>query len=779
VLKDCRSFGWRVACVAMLVPVALGVPKRTWAADSSADLQEVVVTARKRTETLQDAPVAITAISGKQLDTYGILQMEDMANLAGGGVLISKNAVSPTLSIRGVSSDSTNAGFDQSVGIIIDGVFYDRSRWTQMGFFDLSQVEVLKGPQALYFGKSTVAGALVMTTANPTQQFEAQAKVGYEFEALDKYGEAYVSGPVSDTLGVRLAVRASSSEGWLQNLSPEIGTNHFSAEQQYDARLTLDWKPTENLTALWKFQAEHLANDGPADRAELYNCRGPSPFGTTITGIMGNLQPVYGAPYAPVSTCQLGNKITVYPAPAILGYGPKPYTHMDSYLSSLKVDWKVGAWNVTSVTGSNAYNLNEATSYVASQGTITAAEAERNTAYSEELRALSNFQGPLNVMVGADYEHAYYKAPNSSAILLLIPDPRNGDASSQAHDPTQTSKTLSAFAEVMWQITQQWSLSGGARFTDIRKDADYLVTFVNENFQTVFGFPFWLPEGTNYSNNFHDTNTSPQVTLEWKPDETLNVFASYRTGYLPGGFSLGATPQAGLTLQDFLFNSETVKGFEVGVKKQLFDRRLSLDLIGYDYKYTNLQVNLYVPATASFIVGNAGEAKTLGAEFGARWQASNALSLHGTATYNKATFQDYNTSCYTLQTAAEGCSPTTNTQDMSGKPLPRAPESTFGLGGVLTEPLSTNWNAQATLDVNHSASYQLEQTDNPYLKQDAYTRLDASVALVSHHWRFSLLGRNLTNQAIASFGATRGFTNDELAEIERLRVVALEATYNF
>ena len=763
----------------MLVPMALGAPKRTWAADSSADLQEVVVTARKRAESLQDAPVAITALTGKQLNTYAIEQMEDMANLAGGGVLISKNAVSPTLSIRGVSSDSTNAGFDQSVGIIIDGVFYDRSRWTQMGFFDLAQVEVLKGPQALYFGKSTVAGALVMTTASPTQQFEAQGKIGYEFEALDKYGEAYVSGPVTDTLGVRLAVRASDSEGWLQNIAPVIGTNHFAAEQQYDSRLTLDWRPTENLTALWKIQVEHMLNDGPADRAELYNCRGPSPFGTTITGVMGDLQPVYGAPYAPVSTCQLGNKITVYQAPEILGYGPKPRTDMTAYLSSLKLDWRVGEWDVTSVTGSNKYSLSEETSYIASQGAITAAEAERNTAWSEELRALSNFQGPVNVMVGVNYEHTYYKAPNSSAILLLIPDPRNGNASSQAHDSTQTAKTFSGFGELMWQITPEWSLSGGARFTDITKDADYLVTFVNENFQTVFGFPFWLPEGTNYSNHFHDTNTSPQVTLEWKPDETLNIFASYRTGYLPGGFSLGATPQAGLTLQDFLFESEKVKGFEVGVKKQLFDRRLSLDLIGYDYKYTNLQVNLYVPATASFIVGNAGEAKTRGAEFGARWQASTALSLHGAATYNKATFENYNTSCYTLQTAAEGCDPATNTQNMSGKPLPRAPETTFGLGGVLTEPMSTNWSAQATLDVNHSAGYQLEQTDNPYLKQDAYTRLDASLALVSRNWRFALLGRNLTNQTIASFGATRGFTNDGLAEIERLRVVALEATYTF
>ena len=123
-------------------------------AQSTDTLEEIVVTARKRAETLETAPVAITALSSRQLKQYNITRMEDMSSLAGGGVLISKNGVSPTISIRGISSDATNAGFDQSVGIIIDGVFYDRSRWTQQGFFDVAQVEVLKGPQSLYFGKS-------------------------------------------------------------------------------------------------------------------------------------------------------------------------------------------------------------------------------------------------------------------------------------------------------------------------------------------------------------------------------------------------------------------------------------------------------------------------------------------------------------------------------------------------------------------------------------------------------------------------------------------------
>ena len=769
------SFGLRAAVILLLAPPAVGVAPLAWAADSSVQLEEITVTARKRDETLQDAPVAITAISARQLEQYNITQMEDIASLAGGGVLISKNGVSPTLSIRGVSSDSTNAGFDQAVGIIIDGVFYDRSRWTQMGFFDTAQVEVLKGPQALYFGKSTVAGAIALTTANPGKNFESKVSLGYEAAGHQSFGEAYISGPVSENVGMRLAVSASTMSGWLKNDAPVIGTNRFGGADEYTGRFTLAATPSDTVKLLWKVQANRTTDDGPATRAQLYNCRGPSPFGQLITGVQADTTPVYGAFYPAVDNCKLDNHTTVYAAPPGLGYGEKPFTVNNSVLSSLKVDWKLGSFDLTSVTGVNHYSLNEETGYIASQGLITAAESERNTGYSEELRALSNFEGPVNVLVGVNYAHTDFRFYNTSQIILAIPDPRNGNASSQGHVATQTGKSTSVFAELMWQISPQLQLSGGARYTDEQKDAAYNVDFVNENFLTVFGFPFWLPEGTKLSNKFKDTNVSPQATLEWKPDEGTNVFISYKTGFLPGGFSLGATPQAGLAINDFLFDSEKVKGYEIGIKKQLFDRRLSLDVVAYSYKFTNLQVNLYVPATASFVVGNAGEAKTRGVEFGARWRATDAFALHALATYNKGTFGDYITSCYTLQTAAEGCS--AGTQDVSGKPLPRAPKITASVGGTYQQPITAQWGVNLALDGFYSGKYQLEQSEN----QGSYVRLDASVALetADNKWRVALFGRNLTNKAIATFGATRGFTNDGLAEIQRLRTVTLQATHRF
>jgi len=260
----------------------------------------------------------------------------------------------------------------------------------------------------------------------------------------------------------------------------------------------------------------------------------------------------------------------------------------------------------------------------------------------------------------------------------------------------------------------------------------------------------------------------------------MTIFASYKTGFLPGGFSLGATPQAGLELEDFQFDSQEVEGFEIGFKTRLLDDRLSVDVIAYDYEFTDLQVNLYVPATASFVVGNAGEANTTGVEAGLRWQATENLMLRSSASYNNGEYADYRSQCYTLQTAAQGCDPLTNTQDLDGASLPRAPEFTFGVGMMYTVPLAFG-NLSLAADANWSDEYQLETTNSPYLVQESFWRMDASIALEScdGHWRAMLIGRNVTDETITSFGATRGFTNDQLAELMPLRQVSAQVTYRF
>ncbi|MBA6413773.1 TonB-dependent receptor [Parahaliea sp. F7430] len=740
-------------------------------------LEEVVVTARKRAETMADAPVAIAALGRRSLEQYNITRIEDMASLAGGSVIIADSGVTPTVSIRGVSSDSTNAGFDQSVGLIIDGVFYDRSRWTQQGFFDAAQVEILKGPQALFFGKSTVAGAVVLTTADPTEEFEGEVTVGHEFEANEWYTKAYVSGALSDTLGARLAFSYLDSDGWLKNQTPNGFKRDIGGEEEFMGRLTLLWQPSDDLSANFKIQGVTNNTDGAGYRAQLYNCRGPSPTGTTITGIPADLGPG-GAPFPIADDCKLNDKVSVYPGAA--GFASPPKGEFESVLTSLNVNWDLGDWTLTSVTGWNDYTLDDQTGYVASQGNIAAKQKESNKAFSQEFRIMSDFDGPLNVLAGINYQKSEFLFRNASQIILAIPDPRNGRVDSQDHTATQDSDYKSVFGEVTWAINPEWTLSAGARYSREEKDAEYKLPFVNQWFETIFGFPFWLPEGTHIKDRFKDSNVSPQVTLQWAPKDNWNVFASYREGFLPGGFSLGATPQAGLQLEDFQFDSEEVKGYELGFKGLFLGDSLSLDVIAYDYEFTNLQVNVYVPETASFVVGNAGKALTEGLEASLRWQASEYLQLHASATYNKGEYDNYKTQCYTLQSAAQGCNTSTNIQDMSGKSLPRAPEYTVGAGALFTYPLG-EWEASFATDLNWSDDFYLDNSASPFLSQDSYVRVDMTLALESmdRKWRAAVIGRNITDEVITTFGATRGFTNDNLATLQPLMRWGVELSYRF
>ena len=487
-----------------------------------------------------------------------------------------------------------------------------------------------------------------------------------------------------------------------------------------------------------------------------------------------------GAYYPIEDDCKLNDNISIYPAPPALRYGQEPEGEFESVLTSLNIDWRWGNWDFTSVTGYSDYKLEDETSYVAAQGNITAKQTEKNETFSQELRALSDFEGPLNFLVGVNYQDADFSFQNSSQIILAIPDSRNGRADSQEHLATQDATSKSVFGEIIWDIADQWTLTAGARYTDEEKDAVYDLFFVNEWFEIIFGFPFWLPEGTVIKDNFEDDNVSSQVTLSWEPSEQWNLFASYREWFLPGGFSLGATPQAGLKLSDFQFDSEEVEGYEVGFKALLFNDRLSLDVIAYDYEFTNLQVNLYVPETASFVVGNAGEALTSGVESNVRWLVSEQLQLHASATWNEGEYANYNSQCYTLQSAKQGCDPATNTQDLDGKSLPRAPELTFGAGGLFTVPMGS-----LTLflggDAYWSDDNQLETTNSPFLVQDSYWRLDVSAAVetTDGKWRASVIGRNVTGEDVGIFGATRGFTNDQLATIQRLERWNLELTYKF
>lgn len=210
-----------------LVSIALGLSMGMHAvadedapSDSAAKLHEIVVTARKRDESLQDVPVSVATISRVEL------QNNDATDLARLGELVPQVTIGQfmggtgaVMTIRGISSSPTNAGLDQSVSFSIDGIQLSRGHIIQEPLFDVRQVDVMEGPQALFFGKNSPAGVISLQTTDPTNSFEAYAKTGYELIAAEKYVEGAVSGPLIDGLTARFAFRGDWIGGWLKNVA--------------------------------------------------------------------------------------------------------------------------------------------------------------------------------------------------------------------------------------------------------------------------------------------------------------------------------------------------------------------------------------------------------------------------------------------------------------------------------------------------------------------------------------------------------------------------------
>lgn len=228
-------------------------------AEDTSDYGGIIVTARKRSETLLDVPVAISALSSDTLARYNVNDLNAMSSLVPNVTIVkAASGTGASMTIRGVGSTFNDFGIDQTVSINIDGIQISRGFITNVAFFDVEQVEVLKGPQALFFGKNSPGGVVSVRSRGATKSFEAGIKAGYEFIADERYAEGYISGPLSDTLGARLAVRYAKMDGWLHNNAVD-GANPTDAafplrrggaaravgSETITGRLTLDWQPSE------------------------------------------------------------------------------------------------------------------------------------------------------------------------------------------------------------------------------------------------------------------------------------------------------------------------------------------------------------------------------------------------------------------------------------------------------------------------------------------------------------------------------------------------------
>ncbi|MFU8762964.1 MAG: TonB-dependent receptor [Haliea sp.] len=805
-----KKFGFNAAVIVggcmSLLPAVQAQESESQA--RSGGLEEVMVTARKRTESLQDAPLTVSAMSQDRIEKFDVSSLERIAALSPQFFVgRSSNGSGAQMTLRGIGSSSTSIGIEQSVAVILDGVYYGQGRVLNEGMFDLEQIELLKGPQSLFFGKNATAGVVSLTSAKPTDEFEATGRIGYEFEAEQTRYEAIVSGPLTDTVGARLAVRHSDmSGGYFKNQAPQQPYNAFDVatgdiisdfspadfrdapgERETVARLTLAFDPTDDLSMTFSAAMTDAEVQQSSWNYTAFNCPGG----------LGALNPNLNCGDNFVITQNRMPSILASSLPYARSSGDL-YNEYESYSLTANIEYQLGNFTLTSVTN---YQDNQNTFGLSGdfQSIPTATFAtEKNTwnAFSEELRLASQFDGRFNFMLGLLYQKTEREFDQwvSTAGLAnsAAPDPSLVHVAS-VKDSFTDGETISPFFELTYDLTDTITVSGGARYTDETKESEFVHPYNNPGLGGI-----WRENELAFGDqSFYEW--SPEATVSWQASEDIMVYVAYKTAYKSGGFSNSGIYSAdfmGGSASDFTFDPETAEGFEAGIKSTLLDRQLRLNATVYSYEYDDLQVDFFNSPTFAFITLNAGKATTQGLEFDAEYAPFNlgGLTLRGTLAYNEAEYDDFIAPCWAGQTVAQGCNtsvPGTNGtpgQDITGQPTAMAPEWSASFGINYDGMMANGMGYGIGIDGIYSDEYNASGFANPNAMRDSYTTLNASIYLSGRDdlWELQLLGKNLTDEHIVS-GVVDGPSTplpggvyaDQMGFTSLPRTVALQLTVRF
>lgn len=755
----------------------------------------IVVTARKRNESLISVPVAITAFGGESLEERGINDLDGIAAMTpsllvgeGGGTV-----QGGSISLRGISASDANPFGDQAVSFNLDGVAVARASVRRLGEFDLQQVEVLKGPQALFFGKNSPGGVITIKTADPTPELAAELSAGYEFNGREKMLDGFISAPLTPNLGLRVAGYYSDMDGWLTSQIPataELQQNTYRAPQkeEWGMRGTLQFDNDADFDATLKLTYGERSGDSSTGNVQFVNCPLGSPQGGAIDDC---------TPNNTVSVADLGPGFAIYDER--FGDGTT-FLSQQQVLGSLVLNYDLTPTvTLTSVTGYYDVSLDNLANYTASYLPATLLPSYNVldiTEYSEELRIATDMGGPVDFTAGAYAQKT--KVTNGSHTFLGTPS-LGGIFPLELNDYLlqQKGTAYSIFLQTIVRPASTLELSVGARYSYEKKRLAFLendVTTGTPSGRTTDRVLVGTPVDEVSFNNL-----SPEVTLSWRPDANLTIYGSYKEGFLSGGFNSGATDFS----TNLTYDPQTVTGFEAGIKAFVLENQLRLGLSAYTYDITDLQVQVTVSGIVQQLT-NAGSVRSKGLEFDFDYspRGVRGLTLFGALAYADANYTDYQGNCYRGQNASSPVpcvsqvsrqtGATILAQDLSGTELLRSPKWTGSIGFSLNRDMSDALKFGLTGDVVFSDDYLTDASSSPGGRSPSYALVNASIRVGTRDDRYelALIGRNLTEEYYWSRtsdrpfsgtapGVTPGVLGDSIASINRGRQITLRGTVRF
>lgn len=760
-------------------------------------IEEIIVTATKRAQGLQDVPIALSVMTGEKISEQGIGSLEELAVFMP-NVHISESMGGDQLFIRGVGSGE-NYGFEQSVGTFIDGIYFGRGQSSRSTFLDVERVEILKGPQSTLFGKNTVAGAINITNAKPTNEFEARVEftVEPEFDAWSVTGT--VSGPISETLSARLVVKQDETDGYLKNT---LRGRDEAKEDNTVARLSANWQASDNVDVLFKYETGQSKTLGRHNAVTIATPQS--------TEIYRTADPDFNAGFNyEKSSAPLNDKP-----------GSDEFHDAQWNIFSTTVEWALGEHTLRSITAYVDYEFdNNIDADLGPLRFLARSRSEQHSQFSQEL-LLSSAQGhTLEYLAGVYYQEEDLESNRSTDALLSAVGVGSGDLdASSVGEYEQESTSYSAFGQLTWNAADTLRVIAGVRVSHDEKEfskyqymADLFSTDANTmrggffdgvlNFLTDHSFDgtgATRCTGVEYTCRFDPTfdnersedHITGDLTLQWDASDDIMTYAKVGTGYKAGGFDEDNV-RGFFDVQEF--EDETVTTYEVGAKMTLLEGRGRLNLALFHSEFEDVQVSTF-DGNAAFIVDNAAESESRGVEADGTFLITESLALNVGAAYLDAIYSSFPgaacTNAQALAFAEAGGARASCVQDLSGEPLQYAPKYSANVGLEYFASVTETLYLKAGIEMVYSDEFDVTSDLDSAVAQDAYTKWNARIALLgpqldSHEpWQLALTFKNITNEKTTPFGgdvplAELGFDQTYLQFIDPPRSVELQAIYNF
>ncbi len=744
-------------------------------------IDEIVVTSRAREETVQDVSIAIDVTPGEVLMEQNIIDVKAFGDRTP-SMVVSESPFQPIVNIRGLGSGGGNRLYEQSAPFFVDGLFAGRAQQFLTPFFDLSRVEVIKGPQAVFFGKNATAGAVSMHAARPTEELEGLAHAAYEIENDGYVAEGMISGALSNTLRGRLAARTSRQGPYLNDLT---AGNKVPDIKDYAVRGSLEWDATDSLEVYLKLEYSERDMDG---RKEQLICGNPA-------FTMLEFPPGSGTVVECVEDTNLtSGSIGPFAGPFAITDAPGTDKQDNENLNAvLKAEWSLDNGHILEFTTTySGYDTEDKVSADFSGLPVTTSQnAEDFNQWTQEIRLLSPTDQTLEYVFGAFVMHQDHKNDNNvsqgvpAALTGLLGVPPAAPFLGDAMFIEQEAFAWSLFGQLTYNITEDFRLIAGGRFTRDEKDynADvYRIVGLPGGLLTMDTFdPMTAATMVNYDLERNESNFAPSATIEWNASDDILAYATFAIGSKAGGFehfprALVGFPVPAANLE---FEDEKATNYEIGLKTTFLDGAARLNLAAFWTDYEDLQIQLFDGPAVGFQTLNAEESRIRGLEADGVFVVNEFLSIGGAVTYLDAEHISFTNTLVAP------------TEDLSGDTFVDAPKWSGNLYASASMPISNGHALRARVQMNYKGDRIQTERNDPADLAESYTTFDARVSFGADDgtWEFYVNALNVFDKddikvygnehALTSATNFPGGPNARFAIVAPGRTVFLGGLYRF